>query len=183
MPGSSRLSGIDHIPLISANTIFRMITLLSIAALCQCGEKIFALVALVLGLEHYILAFIYSRRSPNSLMSSGKTVSLFSLVTLAGIVLAAIKAPIVWLSIFHHNFNEVYMRDSFQFRSDKFRALRLSCFVLNAFTFLAILRDQAIVFNQTFLFAGVFVSFAWYATSLFRRRKEFTVTQLIDNSM
>jgi hypothetical protein len=133
-------------------------------------------------LEHYILSFIYSQRSIKAVVSDKRTLPLFALMTLSGFAMAFFKAPMVLLSVFHHNFNEVYMRDVFLIRTPEARTFRLSCFAFNAFLFLTILRhDVCAILSPIFLYVGVAASTVWYAYELFRNRQNFTAKQMVDS--
>lgn len=151
-------------------------------AACQFGQRYFYLVVVVLGLEHYLLSFIYSQRSIKAVVSDKRTLPLFALMTVSGFAMALFKAPMALVSVFHHNFNEVYMRDVFQIRTPEAKTLRLSCLAFNAFLYLTILRhDVSAVFSPIFLYVSVAASTVWYAYELFRNRQNFTAKQMVDS--
>ena len=171
--------------LISPNTAFRILTVLFIVLASQLGNRTFTLIVLTIGYAHYVLAMIYSRRQLKSIITDARTLVVFSLTTLGAVVLAAVNFPVAWLSVLHHNFNEVYMRDAFKMRSQKTKFLRLSCIVMNISIFLAILRTDPALrsVNPQLVFAAVAFSTIWYATMLIRSRHDFTVRQMIDSSI
>lgn len=171
--------------MISTNTIFRLLTLAFIALVCHFGNTRFSLILLTAGFAHYILAFIYSRRRLKLVLSDARTMPSFILVTLAGIILAVCQQPVAWLSVFHHNFNEVYMRDAFKVRSEPLKNLRLSSLILNCILFITILRNQPGLegLNHAVLFTAVGLSAVWYFAMLHRSRASFSVPQLIDSCM
>ncbi len=169
----------------STNALSRMLCMAAVLLATNLGNAKFNLCVMVLGLMHYMLALVYSRKQFASVMSDIRTAAIFVLVTVGGYFCWFLHFPIAWLSILHHNFNEVYMRDTFQDRNRQTKYLRLSCVVLNVLLFCAILRrDQGLKWiDERFLFGGLIVAALWYFTVLVSSRRYFTTKQLIDNSV
>jgi len=182
--GSSRSRAFKVVSVVSTNTSFRLLTLLFIAAACTLGNQTFQVIVFVLGIAHYFLAAFYSKRHFKDVASNFKTLSLFGLVTASGTGLYFFNVPLIWLTLFHHNFNEVYMRDAFRTRSESTKRLRVSCVILNMFLFCSILRHHAGIrfINHEFLLGGVVVSTVWYVIELLRNRHRLTTRELIDST-
>jgi hypothetical protein len=156
-----------------------------VAAASTLGTETFIVIGATLGFAHFLLALIYSRRKIKLLMTSGKSASYFSITMIAGVLLAVVQFPIVYLTVLHHNFNEVYMRQALKVGFPQLRSLRLSCLALNMSLFAAILRHSVGLntVDPRFFFAAVALSGLWYVWELVRNRRNMTVKQAIDNSI
>lgn len=136
------------------------------------------------GLGHYILSVIYSRKQIVQVSSQPASAILFAGLLACTALLFWNGFPLLILFGFHHVFNEVYLLNrTLKLRDDSSgAALRTSSIILNLMLYFATVRNYPEVrfMNHTLLFIGVAVACVVFLAVLLRMGRALTVSQWVD---